>query len=130
MNESQNNHPLHTLIELEKAAEAYGFEWPDIPMILDYAKSECDEIQEALDKKEPEHRVQEEIGDLIHSAISLCFFAGFDVEDTIGKVNEKFSKRMDALREIGKARGFENLKGLSTEEMLALWEEAKKVAAL
>ncbi|AFB21049.1 hypothetical protein [Rickettsia canadensis] len=35
---------------------------------------------------------------MFHTAILLCIFSGFDVEETLKLTNEKFSKRMKAIK--------------------------------
>lgn len=121
----QLNNPLHELIIIENEARNFGFDWPHEEMIIEQALSECDEIREALANHEPSHRVQEEIGDLLHTAISLCLFAGFDPEQTLAKVATKFGARMEALKAIAKDQGLTSLKGQSTEFMMELWQRAK-----
>lgn len=121
----QLNNPLHELIIIENEARNFGFDWPHEEMIIEQALSECDEIREALANHEPSHRVQEEIGDLLHTAISLCLFAGFDPEQTLAKVATKFGARMEALKAIAKDQGLTSLKGQSTEFMMELWKMAK-----
>ncbi|KTC85806.1 MazG nucleotide pyrophosphohydrolase domain-containing protein [Legionella drozanskii] len=121
----QLNNPLHELIIIENDARNFGFDWPHEEMIIEQALSECDEIREAIANNEPSHRVQEEIGDLLHTAISLCLFAGFDPEQTLAKVAKKFGVRMEALKTIAKEQGLTSLKGQSTEFMIELWKKAK-----
>nr|WP_231555864.1 GNAT family N-acetyltransferase [Rickettsia hoogstraalii] len=122
-----NKNPLQTLILLEKDAQGYGFDWPNHEMILEQAIDECREIKEAIDDDEPPERVQEEIGDLLHTAISLCIFSGFDVEETLSKTNEKFEKRMKAIKMLTEKHNLPNLQGQSVEFMLKLWKEAKEI---
>lgn len=117
--------PLDELISLEKDARAFGFDWPDQATIIEQALSECQEITEAIQLQEPAHRIQEEIGDLLHTAISLCVFSGYDVEETIENIVEKFASRMKALKELAQEKGFNTLQGQSFEFMLELWKEAK-----
>lgn len=121
----QSNNALSELLFLEKEAREFGFEWPDEAMIIDQAIDECREIREAIDNHESSERIQEEIGDLLHTAISLCVFAGFDVNDTMRKVNIKFGGRMNAMKTLTNDLGLENLKGQSIDYMLELWREAK-----
>ena len=116
---------LHALINLEKDARNFGFDWTDQNMIIEQAIDECREIKEAIEKRESSNRIQEEIGDLIHSAISLCIFSGFDVEETLAKVNNKFGKRMQAIKKLTHERGLKNLQGQSIDFMLELWRKAK-----
>jgi uncharacterized protein YabN with tetrapyrrole methylase and pyrophosphatase domain len=116
---------LQKLISLEQDARNFGFDWPDVEMILGQVRSECQEVREAIANNEGSSRIQEEIGDLISSVISLCLFAGFDVDKTLAKVNEKFGSRMESIKRLAKERGFDNLQGQSIEMMLELWQEAK-----
>jgi len=118
---------LNKLIEIEKDAIEFGFEWPNEKAILQQAISECTEIQEAIENNESSDRIQEEIGDLLHAAISLCIFAGFDPEQTLNNLVKKFKTRMDNLKLVTKERKLLTLKGQSTEFMLELWDEAKNL---
>ena len=122
------NNALNDLIAIEQDARNFGFEWPHTDMIIDQAISECHEIVDAINQGESAERIQEEIGDLLHTAISLCIFAGFDVEQTLSKVSTKFSKRMAAMHQLAKQRGLESLSGQSIDFMLELWKEAKKMS--
>ena len=118
---------LERLVVIEKDVRKFGFEWPDIDMILWQVASESDEIKEAIEKDTGKDHLQEEIGDLLHTAISLCMFAGFDVEETLEKIVKKFGGRIEAFKAVAKARGHDSLKGHSIEYMLELWREAKKI---
>jgi uncharacterized protein YabN with tetrapyrrole methylase and pyrophosphatase domain len=126
MNKHANN-VLNDLIYLEQDAKAFGFDWPNEIMIIDQALDECREIKEAISNHESRERLQEEIGDLLHSAISLCVFTGFDVEETIAKVIVKFGSRMQAIKLLTQAEGLTNLQGQSFDFMLELWKQAKLI---
>lgn len=123
----QLNSPLQDLISLELDARAYGFDWPDQGMIIDQAISECEEIREAIALEESDQRIQEEIGDLLHTAISLCIFSGYDPNETLAVITQKFGSRMAAVKALAQKRGLANLKGQTTEFMLELWREAKNI---
>jgi uncharacterized protein YabN with tetrapyrrole methylase and pyrophosphatase domain len=120
--------PLHSLVKFEKEVRAFGFDWPDLQTIIDCVMSECHEVSEALELKEPSHRVQEEIGDLLHTAISLCISAGYDIDETLEKTLKKFTSRMTALKTLTAQAGHKDLNGQSFDYMLTLWKEAKKIA--
>ena len=121
----QLDNALNDLLSLEKDARTFGFDWPNEAMIIEQAIDECKEIKEAIVKQEKPARIQEEIGDLLHSAISLCDFVGFGVEETLDKINVKFGKRMHAIKKLTHELGLPNLKGQSIEFMLELWRKAK-----
>lgn len=116
---------LKKLIELEKDAREFGFDWPDQYAILNQIINECQEVRSDIEANCSDEKIQEEIGDLIHAVISLCTFSGCDVEQTIDKVNAKFSKRMILLKELAKNRGLTTLKGQSIPFMLELWNQVK-----
>jgi uncharacterized protein YabN with tetrapyrrole methylase and pyrophosphatase domain len=121
------NTPLQDLIKIEIDARDYGFDWPHEDMIIDQAISECEEIRAAIRDQEPSHRIQEEIGDLLHTAISLCLFAGYDPDETLTVITKKFGSRMNDVKKLAAQRGLETLKGQSIEFMLELWGEAKRM---
>jgi ribose 5-phosphate isomerase B len=122
-----NNNALGALVTLEKDAVAFGFDWPNSDMILDQIVSECAEIREAIQKGESPTRIQEEISDLLHAAVSLAMYSGFDVNETIAVINQKFGDRLDAVKALAKSRGLKSLHGQSFDFMLDLWNEAKKL---
>ena len=117
---------LQKLIALERRTARIGFDWPNADSIIDQVISECDEIRQAVKNNEGPVRLQEEIGDLIHATISLCFFSDFDIEETLSIVSQKFEKRLNALETIMKERGYETLKGETFDVLLDLWDEAKR----
>lgn len=117
---------LKELMKIDQESRDFGFEWPHQEMILDYIVSECQEIREAIAQKESKERLQEEIGDLLHAAISLNRFSGFDIEETLEKVVRKFECRMASLKVITQKRGLKDLNGQSVEFMLGLWKEVKE----
>lgn len=116
---------LDELLHIEQDARAFGFEWPDVNTIIEQALDECREIKDAIAQQESPSRVQEEIGDLLHTAVSLCVFAGFDVEETIQMINNKFSGRMHALKTLSHQLKMTTLHGQSFDFMLQLWKQAK-----
>lgn len=120
------NNVIERLVDLEKKSADYGFTWPNVEMILAQAQSECQEIQEAINQKEGQDRVQEEIGDLLHAAFSLCVFMGFDAEATLMKTTNKFEKRLLALLKVAGEQGYTDLKNQSTQTLMHLWELAKQ----
>lgn len=118
---------LKKLIELEKDAREFGFDWPDQYAILNQIIDECQEVRADIEANCSDEKIQEEIGDLIHAVISLCAFSGYDVGETIDKVNAKFSKRMTLVKELTKNHGLTTLKGKSVPFMLELWNQAKNL---
>jgi uncharacterized protein YabN with tetrapyrrole methylase and pyrophosphatase domain len=116
------------LIAIEREVRGFGFDWVDLDMIVDQTISECEEVRQAKINNEPLERLQEEVGDVIHSAISLCLYSGFDVEQTIEMVTKKFSKRIEALKFVMKKYELSDLRDQPVEFLNQLWLEAKQVS--
>jgi GNAT superfamily N-acetyltransferase/NTP pyrophosphatase (non-canonical NTP hydrolase) len=121
-----DNH-IARLTKLEYEGRDFGFYWPNHEIILEQITSEVEEIKEAILAKESSERIQSEIGDLIHSAVSLCLFCGFDVDQTLDKSCTKFGTRMALLQEVALKRGLDNLLDQPLNLKLELWEEVKKI---
>jgi uncharacterized protein YabN with tetrapyrrole methylase and pyrophosphatase domain len=116
------------LTRLEKEAESFGFKWENTKQIMTQIKSECEEIDEHLSTitDDIKSKLQEEIGDLLHAVFSLCVFCKFDAEETLKKSVDKFQRRLNAVKVISKEKGLTSLNGFSFDELMVLWEEAKR----
>lgn len=90
----------------------------------------CIEIKEDIKANASADKIQEEIGDLLHAAISLCAFSGFSVEETLEKINKKFGARMEKVKQLAYEQGLKDLNGKSTKFMLELWVKAKETDPL
>ena len=111
--------------EIEKDGKAFGFYWPDAERIFDQISSELQEVMDAIANREDRPRIQEEVGDLIGSCMSLCIFLGLDIDETLDQLNTKFSSRIEGLKQVARSKGFESLAGQSVEARLELWKEVK-----
>lgn len=117
---------LNELIVLQQEAIDFGFNWPNINMLMQQIINECKEIEQAHQNNESTYRIQEEIGDLLCATISLCIFYGFDIKQTIFKNNNKFRDRLKALKLITKSQGLNNLHQQPIKLLISLWNKAKK----
>jgi len=128
---SQQEIPTHSalraLIDKEKEAARFGLNWTHYTQILDSINSECEEVKETIEKKEGLDRLQEEVGDILHGAISLCVFLGLDPEEVLQKTFKKFDRRMNEIMRQAKAAGYESLAGQPFDLLMEFWEKAKKI---
>ena len=116
---------IQQLEELEANACDFGLKWETPQQIIDQIKSECEEIEAHLPDTTDRDALQMEIGDLIHAAFSLCVFCGFDANDTLSMATDKFAKRLQAMKAIANENGREVLTGLSFDELMGIWQQAK-----
>ena len=111
---------------LEQQAKQYGFYWPNYDAVMQQIRSEILEVEELLDQKESK-RLEEEIGDLLHAVISLCFYCGYSTEITLERALNKFEKRFNLTRILAAEDGLQNLHGKDMNEMMKYWKMAKNI---
>ena len=120
---------LETISSLEHEADAFGFRWENTSQIMVQIQSECLEIQEHLNDLSTSPNkalLQEEIGDLLHAVFSLCVFCQLDPKETLEKTLTKFERRLHAVKKISEIRGLKNLEGLNFDDLMVIWDQAKK----
>lgn len=111
--------------EQETTARDFGFYWKHINQLIDQIKSECQEVVEARESGNIPH-LQEELGDLIHAAISLAVYCNIDPETALRQSTEKFQKRYDLVVAYAKKEGHITLHNQSFEVLMSYWDRAKK----
>ncbi|MGG2025196.1 nucleoside triphosphate pyrophosphohydrolase [Gottfriedia sp. S16(2024)] len=110
--------------KLQSKAAKVGFDWKELPPVVDKVNEELTEVLDAIKLKD-QSKVEAELGDLLFSIVNLARFIDVNPEEAILKTNMKFTKRFQyiesRLREINKA-----FSDVSLEEMDEIWNEAKK----
>jgi tetrapyrrole methylase family protein/MazG family protein len=124
--------PLERAYKLQKKAAKKGFDWPDVKGVMDKLKEELAEVEEAIPPKGPDsshdkkEKLEEELGDLLFSAVNVSRFFRIDPSTALLRANAKFTRRFSyvekKMKENGKPMAAENL-----ALMDSFWEEAKKI---
>jgi tetrapyrrole methylase family protein/MazG family protein len=118
--------PLDRAWKLQKKAAKAGFDWPDLAGVFEKFREELGEAEEAI-RGGGEH-IEEELGDLLFSAVNLCRYMKVEPSVALGKTNAKFTRRFQHVEQRMKETGAE-----MNRENLALmdrfWEEAKGMEA-
>lgn len=107
--------------KLQKRAAKAGFDWKEAKDVLPKLSEELTEIDEAL---KGNGDVEEEIGDLLFTAVNLARKLKIDPEEALGAANKKFIKRFAATEKL--YNGEEDFADIPMEEKDRLWEEAKE----
>jgi len=109
--------------KLQKRAARVGFDWPDAAPVRDKLLEELAEVDEAVAASDAP-AIQEEIGDLLFSAVNLARHHGVDAERALAAANAKFEHRFRQVERLASARADE-LSTLSIDALEALWSEVK-----
>lgn len=119
---------LDKVVTLEDGASEFGFKWETASQIMQQIQSECVEIKEHLGdnfSSDNSEKLQEEIGDLLHAAFSLCVYCNFNPRETLEQTLAKFERRLNAVKEITQMQGLSNLNGVPFDDLMAIWDQAK-----
>jgi XTP/dITP diphosphohydrolase/ATP diphosphatase len=112
--------------KLGSRAAKVGFDWPDTTGLFDKLQEEIAELRAELSDAatiEPA-RVEEELGDVLFTAVNLARHLKLDPESALRSANAKFRKRFAAMESAGGGR--EGLEARSAPELEELWSKAKQ----
>lgn len=107
--------------KVQKKAKKAGFDWPDVSGALDKLSEELEELKEAVAKGT---NVEEELGDLLFSAVNVSRFVKTDPEEALTAATDKFIARFRLVEEAA-AREGRAMTDMNLAELDKLWEEAK-----
>ena len=108
-------------IELQIEAKALGLDWIELDKIINKIREETDELEEAISMGNKPH-INEELGDLLFSLISLCRHLNIDMDDLNKSANDKFKNRLDKIKDEMNKR---NIKYAEPSEMIDIWKSIK-----
>jgi len=109
--------------KIQKRAARVGFDWADAVAVMEKLDEELGELREALASGE-EAAIEEEIGDLLFTAVNLARHRRLDAERTLRRATHKFEARFRHMED-GAQRAGEALEELSAGELDARWRAAK-----
>ena len=104
--------------------KASCFDFPDADSVVLKVKEELSEVVEAMAKNDAEN-IEEELGDLIFSVVSLCRKLGVESEVALNKATDKFIGRFADLEKAVLAQG-KDITKLDMTELDAIWDKNKK----
>ncbi len=109
---------------MQEKAASVGFDWDDVPPILEKIDEETKELKSALETEDQTH-IKEEVGDLLFTIVNLARKLHLDAESALKETARKFSKRFQYIEEQYRQNG-ENINEASLEELNSFWELSKK----
>lgn len=112
---------LKRAYKLQKRAAKAGFDFEDEHEVMAKLSEETDEVQSALGGN---GCVEEEIGDLLFTAVNLARKLDIDPEEALAAANKKFINRFEKME--GLYTGEEDFALLPMEEKEKLWAKAKQ----
>ena len=111
--------------KLQDKARKAGFDWEEIGGALDALESEIAELKTA---KDDSAAAEEELGDVLFSAVNVARFLHVDAEQALTGASNKFLRRYLLVEELAAKRGID-MKQTPIAELDKLWIEAKSMLA-
>ena len=108
--------------KVQKKAKKAGFDWPDISGALDKLSEELEELKTAVAQGT---NVEEELGDLLFSAVNVSRFLKADPDLALANATDKFISRFAKVEALAAAQN-QAMEGMTLEELDKLWERAKE----
>ena len=109
--------------KLGSRAAKVGFDWPSVEGLFEKLAEETAELREELPGGAQNERVEEELGDLLFTAVNLARHLNIDPELALRKTNAKFRLRFRAMEQ--QAGGRAQMEAMPAEELEQLWNRAK-----
>jgi MazG family protein len=122
--------------QLTRRASHVGFDWERLENILEKLAEETHEIRAALpvhvsqvggSKPKASPKLEEEVGDLLFTAVNVARFLGVDPEIALKKANAKFKQRFNWMESASVKEG-KTFADLPRNRMEELWNESKEHA--
>jgi MazG family protein len=124
---------LHRAFRLQDRAAGVGFDWPDATGPAEKVEEELAEVRaevaagaHAAGFGVPDPKLEEELGDLLFSAVNLCRKLGVHPSLALDKANVKFARRFQGIEALAKSRGID-VTTAGLEVLDGLWNEVKEL---
>jgi len=109
--------------KVQKRAAKAGYDFNTVYGVLDKLDEEMDELKQAIEADDF-IGYEQELGDLLFTAVNACRFLDVDSEEALTKSTDKFINRFSLVEQMANSRGVI----LPNEDLAlldSLWEEAK-----
>lgn len=117
--------PLLKAQKIQKKCAAVGFDWTELPPVVDKIHEEIAEVLVELNAPTPhQEAIEEEVGDLLFAVVNLARHTSVNAESALIKANRKFEKRFKQVEQAIEKQGF-SVEEASLEQMEAAWQQIK-----
>ena len=111
--------------KVQNRARRVGFDWPDVSGAMQALDSETMELKQAVASGDTA-AMEEELGDLLFSAVNVSRFIDIDAEQALTGATDKFIRRFTVVEQLAAERGVD-LASASLEDLDRLWDEANGI---
>ncbi|MGO1246497.1 MAG: nucleoside triphosphate pyrophosphohydrolase [Oceanisphaera sp.] len=111
--------------KMQKRCSAVGFDWRELPPVIDKIHEELDEVMaELAHSTQDQERIADELGDVLFACVNLVRHLKKDPEAVLRGANDKFECRFRAVEKALATDGKDG-RECSAEELDGYWRQAK-----
>jgi tetrapyrrole methylase family protein/MazG family protein len=110
--------------KVQKKAAKVGFDWPDVSGAMDKLREETEELSRGIESGDHDN-IEEEIGDVLFSAVNAARFLKVDPEQALHRSCEKFIRRFKYIEQAAIKSG-KAMEELSLDEQEALYQQGRR----
>lgn len=117
--------PLLRAQKIQKKCSNVGFDWSELPPVVDKIHEEIEEVLAEVNVSEPDQQaVEEEIGDLLFAVVNLARHTSVNAETALIKANRKFETRFRQVEQVIEKQGL-TIESANIQQMEAAWQQIK-----
>jgi ATP diphosphatase len=117
--------PLMRAQKIQRQCSKVGFDWTEIPPVVDKIHEEIEEVLAEVNASEPNQQaVEEEIGDLLFAVVNLARHTSVNAETALIQANRKFEKRFRQVEQVIEEQGL-SMESADMQQMEAAWQMIK-----
>ncbi|MDH4336341.1 MAG: nucleoside triphosphate pyrophosphohydrolase [Candidatus Krumholzibacteria bacterium] len=115
--------PLRHAVKILDRAGSTGFDWDEIPPVIEKLREEIAELEHALASGE-RAAIEDETGDVLFAAANVARFLKIDADEALQRSTSKFIRRFELMEGMIRADG-RRFEDMTLDEMDVYWERAK-----
>lgn len=109
--------------KIGQRAKRAGMDFENVQAALDALESEISELKKAIAEQS---NIEEELGDVLFSAVNVSRLCGIDAEEALSRSADKFVDRFRKTEELTRFDGID-MKSLNIDQLDAYWRKAKEL---
>jgi MazG family protein len=117
--------PLTQAVKLTQVVSKVGFDWPNIHGVMAKVEKEVAELFEEIESNADQHRIKDELGDLLFACCNLARHLNIDPNEALQGTNDKFTQRFQFVEQQVSLTG-KSILDCDLDTLDAYWEQAKK----
>jgi ATP diphosphatase len=116
---------INRAISLQQEAAKFGFDWPELGLVIDKLDEEVGELKQAIDSGDLTH-ISDELGDVLFVCLNIARHLKIEAEMSLRHTNQKFIRRFDYVKQQMQASDIK-MNQQALDHMEAFWQQSKSV---